>query len=36
MGPYSAVTTTDDGSTYTNSGWGLNVVDVTVGILKML
>ena len=26
MGPYSAVFTTDDGSTYTYSGWGLNVV----------
>ena len=26
MGLYSAVFTTDDGSTYSNSGWGLNVV----------
>ena len=26
LGPYSAVFTTDDGSTYTYSGWGLNVV----------
>jgi len=26
LGPYSAVYTTDDGSTYTYSGWGLNVV----------
>ena len=26
MGPYSAVFTTDDGSTYTYSGWGLNFV----------
>ena len=27
MGPYySTVFTTDDGSTYTYSGWGLNVV----------
>ena len=26
MGPYSAVFTTDDGSTYSYSGWGLNVV----------
>ena len=26
MGPYSAVFTTDDGSTFTYSGWGLNVV----------
>ena len=25
LGPYSAVFTTDDGSTYTYSGWGLNV-----------
>ena len=25
LGPYSAVYTTDDGSTYTYSGWGLNV-----------
>ena len=36
MGPYSAVSTTDDGSTYTNSGRELNVVDGTVGILKKL
>ena len=26
LGPYSAVFTTDDGSTYSYSGWGLNVV----------
>ena len=26
MGPYSTVFTTDDGSTYSYSGWGLNVV----------
>ena len=26
LGPYSAVFTTDDGSTYTYSGWVLNVV----------
>jgi len=26
LGPYSTVYTTDDGSTYTYSGWGLNVV----------
>ena len=26
LGPYSVVYTTDDGSTYTYSGWGLNVV----------
>ena len=26
MGPYSAVFTADDGSTYSYSGWGLNVV----------
>ena len=25
LGSYSAVFTTDDGSTYTYSGWGLNV-----------
>ena len=25
LGPYSSVFTTDDGSTYTYSGWGLNV-----------
>ena len=36
MGPYSVVSITDDGTTYTNSGWGLNVVDGTVCILKML
>ena len=36
MEPYSAVSNTDDSTTYTNSGWGLNVVDGTVGILKML
>ena len=34
-GTHSAVSTTDDGSTYTNSGWGINVVDGTVGIFKM-
>ena len=36
MGPYSAVSTTDDGSTYTNSGRGINVVVGTVDILKMI
>jgi len=36
LGPYSAVFTTDDGSTYTYSGWGLMVRGVTGGILKMI
>ena len=37
LGPYSAVFTTDDGSTYTYSGWGLMVRGVvTAGIMKMI
>ena len=37
LGPYSAVFTTDDGSTYTFSGWGLMVRGVvTAGIMKMI
>ena len=35
--PYSAVFTSDDGSTYTYSGWGLMVRGVvTAGIMKMI
>ena len=37
LGPYSAVFTTDDGSTYTYSGWGLMVRGVvTAGVMKMI
>ena len=37
LGPYSAVFTTDDGSTYTYSGWGLMVRGVvTASIMKMI
>jgi len=37
LGPYSAVFTTDDGSTYTYSGWGLMVRGVvTAGIMKII
>jgi hypothetical protein len=37
LGPYSTVFTTDDGTTYTYSGWGLMVRGVvTAGIMKMI
>ena len=37
LGTYSAVFTTDDGSTYTYSEWGLMVRGVvTAGIMKMI
>ena len=37
LGPYSTVFTTDNGSTYTYSGWGLIVRGVvTAGIMKMI
>ena len=37
LGPYSAVFTTDDGSTYSYSVWGLMVRGVvTAGIMKMI
>ena len=37
LGPYSAVFTTNDGSTYSYSGWSINVVGgYGGGILKMI
>ena len=37
LGPYSAVFTTNDGSTYSYSGWSINVVGgYGDGILKMI